>query len=246
MRAIIVEDEQPARQLIQNYLKDIQDLEVIGEYPDGFSGAVAINRDKPDLVFLDIQLPRIDGFELLELLEYNPQIIFTTANDEHAIAAFERNATDYLLKPFSKDRFLKALDKAREKHELYKGNVKSIPNIIESIAKGLPLNRIVIKDSKGIHVISVDEISHFEAQDDYVMIYTANARYIKKLTLKQLESRLNSNQFVRVHRSCILNTNEIKRIEPYEKDSYMAILEGNVRVKISGSGYKNLRKKLEF
>jgi two-component system LytT family response regulator len=104
----------------------------------------------------------------------------------------------------------------------------------------------VIKDSKGIHVIPVDEISHFEAQDDYVMIYTANARYIKKQTLKQLESRLNSNQFVRVHRSYILNINEIKKIEPYEKDSYMAILEGNVRVKISGSGYKNLRKKLEF
>ena len=246
MRAIIVEDEQPARQLILNYLNDIEDLEVIGEYPDGFSGAVAINRDKPDVVFLDIQLPRIDGFELLELLEYTPQIIFTTAYDEHAIAAFERNATDYLLKPFSKDRFLKALNKAKEKYDFYKEHKKSIPKIVESISVGLPLNRIVIKDSKGIHVIPVNEISHFEAQDDYVMIYTANARYIKKQTLKQLENRLDSNQFVRVHRSYILNTNEIIRIEPYEKDSYMAILKGNARVKISGSGYQNLKKNLDF
>ncbi len=247
MRAIVVEDEEPARQLIHSYLTGIDDIQIIGEYADGYSGAIAINRDKPDLVFLDIQLPRIDGFELLELIDCKPQIVFTTAYDQHAIEAFERNATDYLLKPFSRERFLKALDKVREQYQIRAGRQhdSQAPDI-SSLSDAVPLNRIVIKDSKGIHVVPLDAVSYFEAQGDYVMIYTANGRYMKKQTLKVLENRLNTNTFIRVHRSYIVNTGAIQKIERYEKGSYLALLKGNIWIKISETGYKKLRESLDF
>jgi two-component system LytT family response regulator len=245
MRAIIIEDEEPARQLIKSFLSEFNQIELVGEYSDGFSGAVAINRDKPDLIFLDIQLPKLNGFELLELLEHNPQIIFTTAYDEHAVAAFERNATDYLLKPFSKERFAKAIDKALDINRNMVTPNKPSDNFSE-LTRDLPLNRIVVKDSKGINVIPINDIRYFEAQDDYVMIYTQKARFLKKQTLKNLEERLTSELFIRVHRSYIVNISEITKIEPYEKESYIALLKSGEKIKISASGYKTLREKLEF
>jgi two-component system LytT family response regulator len=246
MRIVIVEDEQPARDLLKNYLSSNPDISIIGEYADGFSAAVAINRDKPDLVLLDIQLPRLSGFEMLEILDHNPLIIFTTAYDEFAIKAFEQNATDYLLKPFSKERFMLALQRASDKLLSNPNLSKSASDMAVDLNSALPLNRLVVKDNKGIHVIAAQDIQYIEAQDDYIMIYCKQGRFMKKQTLKSIEERLNPQLFVRVHRSYIANVQEINRIEPYEKDSYIAVLKNDARIKVSAAGYKVLRQELDF
>ncbi|HPF93312.1 MAG TPA: LytTR family DNA-binding domain-containing protein [Tenuifilaceae bacterium] len=246
MKLIIVEDEQPARDLLKHYLAFDETIEIIGEYADGFSGALAINRDKPDIVLLDIQLPKLNGFELLELLDVSPQIIFTTAYDEYAIKAFELNATDYLLKPFSKERFSQALQRAKEK-AIVRNDKHQEENVsVKAIANEMPLNRVVVKDSKGIHIIAMNDIFYIEAQDDYIMIYCTQGRYMKKQTMKSIEQRLNPMQFVRVHRSYIANVLEIDKLEPYEKDSYIATIKNGETIKVSASGYKLLREQLDF
>ena len=246
MRIVIVEDDQPARDGLRKYLESENDVELIAECADGFSGAVAINQAKPDVVLLDIQLPRLSGFEMLEVLDYSPVIIFTTAYDEYAIKAFERNATDYLLKPFSKDRFATALTKAREKLLAAKQETRDVGNMAQDLSASIPIARIVVKDTKGIHIVAIADISYFEAQDDYVMIHTNNGRFMKKLTMKSLEGRLNPKQFVRVHRSYIVNVSEIVRIEPYEKESFLVYLRCGDKVKASASGYKLLKQQLDF
>lgn len=246
MRVVIVEDEQPARDLLKKYLESEKDVDIVGECADGFSAAVTINQEKPDLVLLDIQLPRLNGFEMLEVLDHSPLIIFTTAYDEYAIKAFEQNAVDYLLKPFSKGRFADALTKARQKMRTTGYIPVSATSMAEDLSSTLPIMRIVVKDGKGIHIIATDDIRYFEAQDDYVMIYTQSGRFMKKQTMKSLEVRLNSKQFVRVHRSYIVNVDEIVKIEPYEKESYLLYLKGNDKIKASASGYRLLKEQLDF
>ena len=246
MRVIIVEDEVPARDLLKKYLSAHDDIELIGEYGDGFSAAVAINKEKPDLVLLDIQLPRLNGFEMLEVLDHMPLIVFTTAYDEYAVKAFERSATDYLLKPFSGNRFNEALAKARSKLA-HQGNEAAASSIMANeLSSSIPLARVVVKDSKGIHIIGVSEIHYFEAQDDYVMVHCEQGRFLKKQTMKSLEERLNPKQFVRIHRSFIVNVTAIKSIEPYEKGSYLVFLQTGEQIKASASGYKLLRYRLDF
>jgi two-component system LytT family response regulator len=245
MRIIIVEDEDPAKELLKSYLSTVDDVETIGVYSDGFTAAVAINKDKPDVVLLDIQLPRLNGFEVLEVLDHTPQIIFTTAYDEYAIKAFDQNATDYLLKPFSRDRFNLALKKAREKMAL-NVNEKKTSELAEELTSAIQLNRIVVKDSKGIHVLATNDIQYIEAQDDYIMIYTPKGRFLKKQTMKSIEGRLNPAQFIRSHRSYIVNILEILRIEPYEKDAFVAILKNDTKVKVSQAGYKAIKQQLDF
>ncbi|HZJ73610.1 MAG TPA: LytTR family DNA-binding domain-containing protein [Perlabentimonas sp.] len=246
MRTVIVEDEAPASALLKKYLSAHDDIELIGEYGDGFSAAVAINRDKPDLILLDIQLPRINGFEMLEVLDHMPLIVFTTAYDEYAVKAFERNAIDYLLKPFSSDRFNEALAKARERLALSGNEVKYSTTMANDLSSSIPLARIVVKDNKGIHIIGTPEIRYFEAQDDYIMVHCEQGRFVKKQTMKSLEERLNPKQFVRIHRSYIVNVANIKRIEPYEKESYLVFLKNDEKIKASASGYKLLRSRLDF
>ncbi len=246
MRTIIVEDEILARDLLKKYLSIHTDIEIIGEYGDGFSAAVAINKEKPDLVLLDIQLPRLNGFEMLEVLDHLPLIVFTTAYDEYAVKAFERNATDYLLKPFSPQRFSEALAKAREKLAFSDSETELTPSMVNDLSSSIPLARIVVKDSKGIHIIGVPEIRYFEAQDDYIMVHCEQGRFLKKQTMKSLEERLNQKQFVRVHRSYIVNVSSIKRIEPYEKESYLVFLKNDEKIKASAAGYKLLRERLDF
>ncbi|MDX9854243.1 MAG: LytTR family transcriptional regulator DNA-binding domain-containing protein [Tenuifilaceae bacterium] len=241
-RVIIVEDEEPARDLLKRYLSASTNIEIIGEFADGFEAAKAINSLKPDLVLLDIQLPRLTGFEILEIIEHPASIIFTTAYDEYALKAFERNAVDYLLKPFSRDRFLQALERAKERMA-----AKSAPNL-ETLAENLtpnePLNRIVVKTGKAIQVVPIDQIEMIEASDDYVSIYTNQERFVKKQTMKYFEERLNPHTFIRTHRSYIVNITQIASIELYEKDSYIGILRNGNKVKISASGYKELKEKL--
>lgn len=246
MRVVIVEDEQPARDLLMKYLEVEKDVEIVDQCADGFSAAVAINKEKPDLVLLDIQLPKLNGFEMLEVLDHSPLIIFTTAYDEYAIKAFEQNAVDYLLKPFSRDRFQAALCKAREKFASVGYVAVPVDSMAEDLSASIPIARIVVKDSKGIHIVASSDIRYFEAQDDYVMIYSQDGRFMKKQTMKSLEQRLNPRQFVRVHRSYIVNVNEIVKIEPYEKESYLLHLKGGDNVKASASGYRLLKECLEF
>lgn len=246
MRVIIVEDEEPARQLLQKYLSEHPNINVIAECPDGYSAVMAINKEKPDLVLLDIQLPRLNGFEVLELIEHNPQVIFATAYDEFAIKAFERNATDYLLKPFSKERLSAALEKVRSRLAKEAAPITPSAELSAELATGMPITRIVVKDAKGINIIPVCDVHYLEAQDDYVMIYSAKGRFMKKQTLKHFEDGLSTELFVRVHRSYITNITQIERLEPYEKESFVAIMKNGARVKVSNTGYKNLREKLNF
>ncbi len=246
MKAIIIEDEEPARELLRKFLEPYKDVEIVGEFIDGFEGAKAINQLKPDLVFLDIQLPRITGIEVLELLEHAPMIVFTTAYDEFAIKAFEKNAVDYLMKPFSKDRFAQAIQRVKTRLNTSKPLEQNIQQLAENFTTDTHLNRIVVKTPKEMVVIPVDDIMYLEAQDDYVMIYTTGARHMKKQTMKYFEERLNAEQFVRIHRSFIANVNHIKKLEPYSKDSYVAVIQNGVKLSVSNTGYKALKDILSF
>jgi two-component system, LytTR family, response regulator len=246
IRTIIVEDEELARNLLKNYLKNFDYIELIAECQNGFEGVKNINELKPDLVFLDIQMPKITGFEMLELLDHKPEIIFTTAYDQYALKAFEFNAADYLLKPFSRDRLVSALDKVMEriqKQEATSGDV--IENII-NFPKGEYLDRVVVKDRHKINIIPVDKIRYIESMDDYVMIYTKEGRHIKQKTMKYFETTLNPNEFIRIHRSYIVKVEEIKEIQQYEKESFIVILHDKTKLKVSKSGYKKIKEILNF
>ncbi len=226
------------------------DLEIVGEYDNGFDGLKAINELKPDAIFLDVQMPKLTGFEMLEVLEHQPEIIFTTAYDQFAIRAFERNAVDYLLKPFSRDRFRGAISKLKDRIESPPNEVVE-ENSIEKIRQHLAqsdekLHRVVIKKSGKIHVISTGDINYLEAQDDYVMIYTNEGKFLKQQTMKYFEEHLDSNQFVRVHRSYIANITCIERIEPYEKSNFILILKDGNKVPVSRSGMQVLKENLDF
>jgi len=247
---LIVEDEKPARDLIRAYLKGVANINLLGEYDNGFDGLKAINELKPDAIFLDVQMPKLTGFEMLEVLEHHPEVIFTTAYDQYAIQAFEQNAVDYLLKPFSKERFQEAVGKLHSRIELKKdtdndrsGIEKIRIHLAESEEK---LHRVVIKKSGKIHVISTNDINYLEAQDDYVMIYTNEGRYLKQQTMKYFEKHLDPQQFVRVHRSYIANISQIERIEPYEKSNFILILKDGNKVPVSRNGMQVLKENLDF
>jgi two-component system LytT family response regulator len=246
IRAIIIDDEEPARDIIRNYLKDQDKIEIIAECSDGFAGVKAINELKPDIVFLDIQMPKLTGFEMLELIEETPLIIFITAYDQYAIRAFEMNATDYLLKPFTKARFEQALQKAIQNIEDKQATspVKKLLSAMED--KPDILQRIAVKSGQRIHVIASDDILYIGAEGDYVMIYTKDSRFLKEKTMKYMESHLDPSHFVRIHRSTILNVNFIARVEIYDKESYSVLLKNNISLKASISGYKMLKQLLKL
>ncbi|MCK4880468.1 MAG: LytTR family transcriptional regulator DNA-binding domain-containing protein [Bacteroidales bacterium] len=250
IKIILVEDERPARNLLRTYLEEFPDMEILGEYDNGFDGLKAINELKPDAIFLDVQMPKLTGFELLEVLEHQPEVIFTTAYDQFAIRAFERNAVDYLLKPFSRERFREAITKLNSRLESKRGGVKEesgIEKIKQHFAESDELlHRVVIKKSGKIHVISTSDINFLEAQDDYVMIYTDEGKYLKQQTMKYFEQHLDSQQFVRVHRSYIANITCIERIEPYEKSNFVLILRDGNKVPVSRSGMQVLKENLDF
>jgi two-component system LytT family response regulator len=250
IKIIIVEDERPARDLLKTYLEAFPQMELLGEYDNGFDGLKAINELEPDAVFLDVQMPKLTGFELLEVLEHQPEVIFTTAYDQFAIQAFERNAVDYLLKPFSRDRFSEAISKLTSRLEVKEGAAKeesSIEKIRQHFAESdEKLHRVVIKKSGKIHVISTSDINFLEAQDDYVMIYTDDGKYLKQQTMKYFEQHLDSEQFVRVHRSYIANVTCIERIEPYEKSNFILILKDGNKVPVSRNGMQVLKENLDF
>jgi two-component system LytT family response regulator len=246
MRAILIEDEEPARDLLRKFMEPYPDIEIVGEFIDGFEGARAINQLKPDLIFLDIQLPRLTGIEIIELIDYSPLIIFTTAYDEFAIKAFEKNAVDYLLKPFSRERFGQAIERAKQRMSSHKATQPALQELSDDLTRESYLSRIVIRSPKAINVIPVEHVMYLEAQDDYVMLFTPDARHIKKQTMKYFEDRLDPMQFIRIHRSYIANATYINKLEPYEKDSYLIVLKNGTKLKVSSTGYKLLKERLDF
>ena len=241
IKCLIIDDEPLARAIVKEYLQPYSDFELLQECNDGFEGVKAIQHQNPDLIFLDIQMPKITGFEMLDLIEKLPAIIFTTAFDEYAMKAFDSNAIDYLLKPFSKERF----DKAIQKWRLQKENSKQVERSREVFKNLLPQNdeqfRVVVKTGNQIRIISISEISYIEACDDYVKIHTEAEVFMKKKTMSYYESILNEKEFVRVHRSYIINLSQIKRIELMEKESYCALLKSGVKIPLSKSGYTRLK-----
>jgi two-component system LytT family response regulator len=240
IRTIIIDDEPLARSIVAEYLRTYPEIEILQECNDGFEGVKAIAQHKPDLIFLDIQMPKINGFEMLELVEQPPSVIFTTAFDEYAIKAFEAHAIDYLLKPFSKERFDKAMQKwlqQRQQSPAGKSNV-SLP---EEIRQPEERNRIVVKEGGNIRIIPVHDILYIEAYDDYVKIHTAKEMFLKKKTMSFYEEHLDASQFVRVHRSYIMQLSQLTRIEPLEKDTHVALLKNGNRIPLSKTGYTKLK-----
>jgi len=242
IKTIIIDDENLAREIIKKYLADRKDIFLAAECSNGFDGIKQINKIHPDIIFLDIQMPRINGFEMLELLEETPVIIFTTAFDQYALKAFEVNAADYLLKPFSKERFNEALDKAFIHLKDKSKQSSMIKNLIDLNEKRQEyLERIITKDGAKISIIPADSIKFLEAQDDYVLIYSDEGKFLKQKTMKFFEEHLNPNNFVRLHRSYIASVKRIKRIELMAKESYQVLLDDKTTLPVSKTGYNKLK-----
>ena len=236
LKAVIVDDELPARELIKVFLKDHQKITIVGEAENGFEGAKLINELSPDLVFLDIQMPKIDGFELLELLDNQPAIIFCTAYDQHAIKAFDKNAVDYLLKPFSKDRFKEALSKIKQLRSEEEHLTLPSPGEYRT-----PLSRIVIKERKEIVILDVEKIHYLEAQDDYVEVHTNQGSWLKQQTMKYFEEALDETKFVRIHRKYIIRLDEMAKLDKIGKETHVAVLKSGVSIPVSAGGYQKLK-----
>lgn len=238
---LIADDEPNAIQLIKLYSSSIQEIEIVAECVDGYEVLKQINALKPGIAILDIRMPRLSGFEILEVTDHQPVVIFSTAYDEYAIQAFEANAADYLLKPYSSERFRKAITKAIEK-------VKSrtaMPNPLK-MRENIPemLNRIVTRHNQQLVIIPVDEIIYIEARDDYVEIHTSEGVFRKQITLNYLENHIDPSQFARIHRGYIVKFAEITSIVPWSRNSWMAVLRNGIKISVSQSGIKILKEKL--
>jgi two-component system, LytTR family, response regulator len=241
MKVIVIDDEPLARLIVKEYLQSYNDIDIVAECGDGFDGLKAIQQYQPDLVFLDIQMPKITGFEMLELIDQPTAIIFTTAYDEYAIKAFEANAVDYLLKPFGKERFDKAIKKFIEQpNHLPK---KEVSEQLLQTAANSPTqnNRVVVKNGNKIKIIAAADILYLEAADDYVKIYTKEGAFLKNKTMSYFEETLDPGLFVRSHRSYIINVQEVTRIDQNEKDSHIALLRSGIKIPVSRNGYTKLK-----
>jgi len=243
-KVVIIDDEPLARSIIVEYLQQHPSIEIAAECNDGFQGVKAIMQHKPDLIFLDIQMPKINGFEMLELLDSTPSVIFTTAFDEYAIKAFEANAIDYLLKPFSKERFDLAIQKWNEKKNTTSSE-KNIQSLLENTTKQPDeRNRIVVKNGSDIRIVPMADVMYIEAYDDYVKIFTKDTYYLKKKTMNYYEQVLDSTHFFRTHRSFIINLQELTKIEPLEKNTYVVLLKNGKKIPLSRTGYSKLKETL--
>jgi two-component system LytT family response regulator len=238
MRVLIVDDEHLARALLREYLGAEPGIEIVGECANGFEAVKAIAELEPELVFLDIQMPRLDGFEVAELAGDKTRYLFVTAYDQFALRAFEVHAVDYLLKPFSRERLGQALAHARS---LAGGAAQVRPLLAGAARRDGPLERVLIRDGARVHVVPAASIDYIEAQDDYVCIHAEGKSYLKNQPLSELEGQLDPALFVRVHRSYIVSVGAIRRIEQASKDSHCAVLDGERRIPVSRSGYQKVR-----
>jgi two-component system, LytTR family, response regulator len=239
LKAILVDDEELARHLLREYLQSAPGVDIVAECANGFEAVKAIAEHKPDLVFLDVQMPKLDGFEVLELIDRDVAVIFVTAYDQYAMKAFDAHAVDYLLKPFSMDRLEKALERARQRLG------QKMPPPAELSREARPPHqysqRIVVKDGARVHIIPVEALDYAEAQDDYVALHSQKKSYLKQQTISSLEEALDPQRFVRIHRSVIVNLERVAKIEPYAKDSRIAVLSDGTQLPVSRAGYDRLR-----
>jgi two-component system LytT family response regulator len=239
LSALIVDDEELARQLLREYAETAGGVQIVAECGNGFDAVKAIGELKPDIVFLDVQMPKLDGFEVLELVDPPPAVIFVTAYDQYAMRAFDAHAVDYLLKPFHLDRFKKALERARSRL----GEPLPSPAELTAAARppGQKAERIVVKDGSKVHIIPVNKLDYILAQDDYIAICSENKKYLKQQTISNIEGQLDPSRFARIHRSYIVNLERILRIEPYSKDSRVAVLRDGTQIPVSRSGLAKLK-----
>lgn len=242
LRVVVVDDEPLARAVVREYAAADPTLEIVADCANGFEAVKAVSELKPDLVLLDVQMPKLDGFEVLELLGREQPVVFITAYDQYALRAFEVHAIDYLLKPYSVDRFQDAIARARER---LRARATAAPPRIEEIVRDAKpksghTERVLIRDGANVHVLPVDKIDYVEAQDDYVAFKSEGKQYLKDQTLSSVEGTLDPVRFVRIHRSFILNIDRIAKVELYAKDSRMAILRDGTRLPVSRAGYARL------
>lgn len=239
IRTIIVDDEELARKMLLEFLGTHPEMEVVAQCANGFEAVKAVGELKPDLVFLDIQMPKLDGFEVLELIGTDRAVVFVTAYDEYALRAFEIHAVDYLLKPFAAERFETALQRVKQRLG------GKLPVASELAASARPaaqfLERLVVKDGTRVYVIPVAKLDYAEAQDDYVALSTEGKKHLKQQTISSLETALDPQQFLRIHRSYIVNLEKVTKIEPYSKDQYVVVLASGQQLPVSRSGYARLR-----
>ncbi len=243
LSAIIVDDETLAREVLREHIASHPEISLVAECANGFDAVKSITELKPDLVFLDIQMPKLNGFEVLELVDHHPAVIFVTAYDQYALKAFEVHAVDYLLKPFGRERFEEALEHAKKRIS------RTSPLPLSEIAAAaqsndLPTERILVREGSKVHVIPVEKIDFIEAQDDYVSIRTEGKNLLKQHRLSNLEASMDQKRFVRIHRKFILNIDRLARIELYAKDSRVAILKDGTKLLVSRAGYEKLKKLL--
>ena len=246
IRAVIVEDEELARGVLHELLAEHAEVEVVGECANGFEAVKLVPELKPDLLFLDIQMPKLDGFEVLELLSNKNEmaVIFVTAYNEHALKAFEVHAVDYLLKPFAAGRFAEALERAK----LRIGRKETMPTealAAASRAQGQYAERIPVKDGARVHIIPAAKLDYAEAQDDYVSLASEGKKYLKQGTISNLEASLDPKDFLRIHRSYLVRLERVAKLEPLSKDSHVVTLHDGVRLPVSKSGYAKLKAVLE-
>lgn len=242
IKTLIIDDEKLARDIIKNYLGYHSEFELAGECSNGFEALKQIQEIKPEIIFLDIQMPKINGFELLEILDEPPVIIFTTAFDQYALKAFEVNATDYLLKPFSRERFSEAVEKAKlhlKSKSEYLSKLSALSNEVKGNVEYI--NRIIVKKNQNVIIIPVEDVNYIEAQDDYVMIHCSTGKHLKQKTMKSFENLLDPKEFLRIHRSFLVNISRINKLESAEKDNYIVKLKDGTSLPLSKSGYAKIK-----
>ncbi|MEN9865602.1 MAG: hypothetical protein RL748_1192 [Pseudomonadota bacterium] len=240
--ALIIDDEELARRLVREYLAKHDDIEIIGEAEHGLDAVKKINALNPDLIFLDIQMPKLTGLEVLEITGRRAGVIFTTAYDQYALKAFDLHAVDYLLKPFAQSRFDEALAQARQAlapSQAQTRATEAVQNLIA--APGTRLERILIRDRSQVVVLALDQVEWVEAQDDYINIHSQGKAYMKTQALSDLEAQLDARQFVRVHRSFLINIAFLQGIERTTKDSQMALMKSGKQVPVSRAGYERIK-----
>ena len=245
LRIAIVDDEELARRVVREYLEDAPDVEVVAECANGFDAVKAVSEHKPDLLLLDVQMPKLTGFEVVELVGRDQPVVFVTAYDQYALRAFEVHAVDYLLKPFERERLMEALDRARQRIERREPEPARAAIAAATDARQRPLERVLIRDGAKVHVIPVSRIDFIQAQDDYVAINTEGRELLKEQPLSELEALLDARRFVRIHRSYVLNLDRLARVEAVSKDSRVAVLKDGRELPISRGGYAKLQELLK-
>jgi two-component system LytT family response regulator len=241
IRAVIVDDEELAREVLREYLNGQEDVQIAGECTNGFDAVKFVSEHKPDLLFLDVQMPKLNGFEVLELIGSEIAVVFVTAYDQYAMKAFDAAAVDYLLKPFDAERFQVAMRRVRRRlgENMQTTNASELKNAAQ--APGQYAQRVVVKDGTRVHIIPIDQLDYAEAQDDYIALHSLGKSYLKQQTISSLGDSLDPGRFVRVHRSFLVNLERVRNIEPYTRDTRLAILADGSQIPVSRAGFMRLK-----